>query len=116
MTNKKNKNHNLNLIAVNLSLDEVKTEAVWDNSKNTILNVIGSYSEERWQKGKKNEEGYFTLRAFESPKLLTASPEGLELKGNKELNHYSQLSHKRAGWNKRVGRAELFSYYMKKCE
>ena len=93
MTNKKNKDQTLNLIADNSSLDEewnFETEVIKDKKNYRALELAKSFlpSSQRWQRGKKFEEGYFTLRAFESPKLLTASPEGLELKGNKELNHY----------------------------
>ena len=42
----------------------------------------GFFCSQQWKKGKENEQGYFTLRALESSKLLTAFQEGLELKGN----------------------------------
>ena len=96
MINKKNKDQTLNLTANISSLDEAwnfKTEIICDKTQNMLLNSIaynfgGYFCSQQWKKGKKNEEGYFTLRALESSKLLTAFQEGLELKGNKELNHY----------------------------
>ena len=97
MINKKNKNQILNLTANNSSLDETwnfKTEVIWDKTKNTLLNLIeyyflGYFCSQQWKKGKENEQGYFTLRALESSKLLTAFQEGLELKGNEDFYFFS---------------------------
>ena len=80
------------MTANNSNLDETwnfKTEVIWDKTKNMLLNYGGSFSCQRWKKGKENEEGYFTLRALESSKLLTAFQEGLELKGNEDFYFFS---------------------------
>ena len=95
LINKNNKNQTLNLTANNSSLDETwnfKTEVIWDKTKNMLLNYGGSFSCQRWKKGKENEEGYFTLRALESSKLLTALKEGLDLKGKKDLYFLNQCT------------------------
>ena len=92
LTNKKYKCQTLNLIADRSSLDEAwnfKTEVIWDKTKNMLPNFGGFFCSQRWKKGKENEEGYFTLRALESSKLLTAFQEGLELKGNEDFYFFS---------------------------
>ena len=51
-----------------------------------ILGVFDYDNGQLWIKGEENNEGYFTLKHYESDKYLTAVPENkLELKGNYKL-------------------------------
>ena len=51
-----------------------------------ILGVFDYDNGQLWIKGEENNEGYFTLKHYESDKYLTAVPENkLELRGNYKL-------------------------------
>ena len=73
------------LICIKNTLENKVLEPTEDG---VILNVYNYYykDEQLWIKGEENNEGYFTLKHYESNKYLTAVPENkLTLRGNYKL-------------------------------
>ena len=61
---------------------------VLETTEDGVLLGVFDYNNDGqfWIKGEENNEGYFTLKHFESTKYLTAVPENkLELRGNYKL-------------------------------
>ena len=71
------------LIAIKNTLENKVLKTTEDG---VILGVFDYDNGQLWIKGEENNEGYFTLKHYESDKYLTAVPENkLELKGNYKL-------------------------------